>query len=209
MANAREDDKLELFQREILKKAQAQREKILAESQAAKDRALEAEKDRLLEQIFRRMQAEIATLKTDHVKQVSQQAQQLKRQLYAQREGYLSQMVADAQERLAAFTQTPAYAQWLLGQVDRMAAECPWEGSVIRVRPQDLPLADQIKAHFGRACQVQAEGAAITGGAQLENREHGVLLDLTFDAALAEERDRLHQLPELRMEEVEAVGKGD
>ena len=94
MANTREEAKLEQFRLAILKKAQAQRDQILAESQAAKGQALQAEEDRLLEKIFRRMQQEIADLKTAHIKQLSQQAQEQKRRLYAQREEYLSQLRA-------------------------------------------------------------------------------------------------------------------
>ena len=47
MANTREEAKLEQFRLAILKKAQAQRDQILAESQAAKGQALQAEEERL------------------------------------------------------------------------------------------------------------------------------------------------------------------
>ena len=200
MANTREEAKLEQFRLAILKKAQAQRDQILAESQAAKGQALQAEEDRLLEKIFRRMQQEIADLKTAHIKQLSQQAQEQKRRLYAQREEYLSQLVAEAKAQLVQFAAGPDYAPWLLAQVEKLAARCPWEGSTLRVRPQDLGLQEQIQARFGRACTVEGD-SALTGGPVLENRAHGVVVDLSFDAALAAQRQRLYQLPQLRLEE--------
>ena len=192
MANTREEAKLEQFRLAILKKAQAQRDQILAESQAAKGQAMHAEEDRLLEKIFR--------LKTAHIKQLSQQAQEQNRQLYAQREGYLSQLVAEAKAQLVQFAAGPDYAPWLLAQVEKLAARCPWEGSTLRVRPQDLGLQEQIQARFGRACAVEGD-SALTGGPVLENRAHGVVVDLSFDAALAAQRQRLYQLPQLRLEE--------
>ena len=57
-----------------------------------------------------------------------------------------------------------------------------------------------ILARFGRGWWVLGD-RALTGGPFLEKRAHGVVVDLSFDAALAAQRQRLYQLPQLRLEE--------
>ena len=201
MTEIQGDDKLELFRQEILKKAKAEKEQILAETERLKHDALDREENRLLEDLYRRMQAEITRIKTENTKAVSRETLALKKRLYAQREEYLTELLCEARARLQQFARTPEYEACLLRKVGEMARDYRFEGSVIKVRSADLPLADKVKAVYGDCRVVADDGAVPVGGAVLENRARGILLDLSFESALREERERLYRRAEFYLTE--------
>ena len=60
-----QEDKLELFEQEIMQRAQAQRDAILKEAEQMKRDALGQEENRLLDESFHRIQAQIDEIKTE------------------------------------------------------------------------------------------------------------------------------------------------
>ena len=59
-----QEDKLELFEQEIMQRAQAQRDTILKEAEQMKRDALGQEENRLLDESFHRIQSQIDEIKT-------------------------------------------------------------------------------------------------------------------------------------------------
>lgn len=184
-----QEDKLELFEQEIMQRAQAQRDAILKETEQMKRDALGQEENRLLEESFRRIQSQIDEIKTENVKEISRETLALKKALFKQREQYLSQMIAEARVELGSFAKSERYEAYFLGKIKELAAFWKLEGSTIKVRPEDAAYASRIREIYGD-CTVEADAGAVSlGGAVLVNRERGVEVDLSLDAALAGQRE--------------------
>lgn len=192
MAQTQGNEKLELFHREILKKAQAERDEILRETEDFKKAELDKEENRLLSEFYQEMQAEISRVQIEHVKQISRETQALKKQLYQQREDYLSQLLAQAREALVAFTHTAEYGAFLRRRAQELAQEHRFPGSVFRLRSVDLPYLGMLQEIYGD-CKVKADDEAITiGGMILSNPARGVEVDASLDTLLEEQRDWFH-----------------
>lgn len=184
-----QEDKLELFEQEIMQRAQAQRDATLAETERMKQEALGQEEERLLGESFRRIQVQIDEIKTENVKEISRETLALKKELFRQREQYLSQMIADARVELLSFAKSDRYEAYFLGKIRELAALWKSEGSTIKVRPEDMAYEPHIHEIYG-GCTVEADPKAVSlGGAVLVNRECGVEVDLSLDAALAGQRE--------------------
>ncbi|MEM1486055.1 V-type ATP synthase subunit E [Oscillospiraceae bacterium PP1C4] len=183
------NDKLELFEQEIMRKAAAQKEEILKDAEEMKRAELDKEDNRLLEELYHKIQEQILEVRTGNIKEISRETLALKKQLFQQREQHLIEMLARARGELAAFVKSDAYETYLMNRIETFVSEYKLDGSVIKVRTADLPYADKIKERYGD-CTVEADDTDITiGGAILLNKGRGIEVDLSLDAALAEQRD--------------------
>ena len=61
--------------------------------------------------------------------------------------------------------------------------------AVILVREQDLPLADQLKAAFGRECTVRADRSIKLGGCKIKDTTNGLIADDTLEVRLNAQED--------------------
>lgn len=178
------EEKLELFRQAILDKANAKSKQILLETEEAKKRELDREESKLLERFYNETQAKIAKIKTGYTKDLGRESARLKRELYAQREQYLTEMLARVRVELNAFVQTDGYPAFLEKKAEKLRAR--WTHGVLHVRPADLALRDRL-AKYG--WPVQADEAIQIGGAVLYDPENGVVIDESLDAALESQRE--------------------
>lgn len=182
------NDKLEQFEQAILQKAAAERQEILKAAQEQKSAELDKEENRLLEELYRKIQAEITQIKQDSIREVSAETLSVKKKLHQQREQYLIEMLANARVKLDAFVKSDDYAAFLLDKAQRLADEYRFEDSTILLRGDDLIYADRIKETYGE-CHIRADEQITIGGMILENHARGIEVDLSLDTALAEQRD--------------------
>lgn len=181
------EEKLGMFEQAILKKAEAEKQAILDESEEMKKAQLEEEENRLLEELYHHIQSEVSQIKTQGVKEVARKNMKLKKELYQQREQYIKQVLSLARAELVSFVQTQAYGDYLLRKAALLAKDHKMDGSVIKLRTQDLSYRDQILEVYG-PCEVEADDESIAiGGIILENRTRGILLDYSLDTALEEQ----------------------
>lgn len=98
-------------------------------------------------------------------------------------------MIAEARVELGSFAKSERYEAYFLGKIRELAASWKLEGSTIKVRPEDTAFEPRIREIYGD-CAVEADAGAVSlGGAVLVNRERGVEVDLSLDAALAGQRE--------------------
>lgn len=177
------EEKLELFKQAILERANAKSRQIQQETEEAKKHELDQEEAKLLDSFYRETQAKINKIKTDNTKELGRVGARLKKELYAQREQYLSEMLARVRVELAAFVQTEKYPAFL----ERKAAVLceQWEGGSLRVRPEDLAHRAMLEK-FGRP--VEGDAGIQLGGVILSDPKNGVVIDESLDAALESQR---------------------
>lgn len=177
------EEKLELFKQAILERANAKSRQIQQETEEAKKHELDQEESKLLDSFYRETQAKINKIKTENTKELGRVGARLKKELYAQREQYLSEMLARVRVELAAFVQTEKYPAFL----ERKAAVLceQWEGGSLRVRPEDLAHRAMLEK-FGRP--VEGDAGIQLGGVILSDPKNGVVIDESLDAALESQR---------------------
>lgn len=181
-------DKLELFEQEILAKANAERDAILRETEEMKKQELDREEAKQLEELYRDIQAKTARIKLDHTKALSKERVRLKQELYAQRERYVTELLARVRAELVAFTKSPEYPAFLEAKVKKIASQGSLEGGILEVRSDDLAYGNRLKALCG--CEVAANDAAVTiGGVILRGDARGICVNESLDAALESQRD--------------------
>lgn len=183
-----------MFQKAITEKAKAERDEIMRETEQIKKLELDKEENRLLEELYARIQTQIGEIKTDNIKKISRETLTQKKQLYKKREEYLDTLIDEVRARLIEFADGPDYPAYLKRNAEALAARYAYNGSVLRVRPQDMAHAEMLSAAYGD-CTVEADGgAAITiGGLVLSSEERGLEVDSSLDAALRDERERFYK----------------
>lgn len=95
---------------------------------------------------------------------------------------------AQAREKLAAFAASAEYTAFLQKSVAAMADAITGE-AVILVREQDIPLAEQLKSAFGRACTVEADRSIKIGGCKVKDLTNGLIADDTLEVRLDAQED--------------------
>lgn len=182
-------EKLEYFEREIMNRVQAESDAIRTETQRMKDEALEQEKARLYDELYNDIQAQVAQIRKETAGEIAHETQQMKQALYRQREQYLAELLAEARVELASFCKSGQYEEFLLGRVRSLARDWPMDGSVIKLRADDIGYDAKIRELYP-GCTVEADDAAVPiGGVVLVNRARGVEIDLSLGAALAQQKD--------------------
>ena len=208
MAQMQESSKLEQLGAEILRKAKAESDQILAQLAAYKKEQLQQEEDRLLEEAYRKMQAEIGRIHAQSVKELSQQSMELKKQLFSQREQYLCEMTAEARERLRSFTKTPDYLPFLVRQMQSLIQNYPCSNGVLWIRPEDQTLLEgQVQLPKGWKLATDNQTVEI-GGAVLEDPDRGLWVDLSLESALQAQREAFYREGEFSMEEADDSDTG-
>lgn len=186
------EKKLEMFEQEIIKKAEAEKQMILKEGEEIKKAELDEEENRLLEELYHHIQSEVSQIKTTGIKEVSRENAKLKKGLYQQREQYLTQILSFARAELVSFVNTQAYSEFLMKKAAALAKDYRQDGSTIKLRTQDLSFREKIQEVYG-PCEIVADDEAIKiGGIILENRKSGILVDYSLDTALEEQKDWLY-----------------
>ncbi|MEI3148022.1 MAG: hypothetical protein V8T10_08910 [Merdibacter sp.] len=74
-------------------------------------------------------------------------------------------------------------------QAAKLAQLHPHTGACLYVREEDMRHEQLIREAFAQPCRVEKDSAIRCGGIRLECAEEGIVIDDTFDNALAEEKD--------------------
>lgn len=128
-----------------------------------------------------------------------------KAQLSARRIAMKEEVFSLAGEKLRQFTATPDYAAFLKQSVTAMADQITGE-AVILVREADLPLAESLRAAFGRDCAVEADRSIRLGGCKIQDRTNGLIADDTLEVRLSAQNEWFLANAALTVNDAEEVG---
>lgn len=191
---------LALFRRSVQAQAQREADAIEQELEALHRKETDRMEDDLLQEAYEAIQRQVRELEAQTATAVSRRRAALRRELLARRAQLEEEVFAQAQERLRRFADGPEYAAFLRRRAEALAAQCPWEGSVLTVRPADEALGRELLAFFGPGASLRTDPALEPGGFLLRNDAHGVLGDESLQGALQAQRMRFRAHPELQVE---------
>lgn len=167
------DEEIETQIRELLDEAQTEGETIRKHTE-----------DNTLQEAFDKIQAEVKSIEMDYQRQLAQTEQDARREQLAHREALVEQIFDSLRTRLTAFTQTPAYPDYLckLLEGEDLTGE-----TIIYVSPADLQHRSALQ-HVAPVCKVEADEAITIGGLSLTAQDSKQIVDKTMDTALLEQR---------------------
>ena len=180
-------EKLARFESTIQKEVAQKCTEIDRELEAYRNRELSRAEDTVLEESYRLIQKEVAEISAQMTREVSRKRVELRHRLYAHRDECVAEIFAQARQRLAEFSAGPEYRVFLLEKA-RLLGENGADGTVLRVRPQDMALEPELVTAYGHACTVQAAPELTLGGIVAENAVQKSIADESLDALLEAQR---------------------
>ncbi|MEG2119841.1 MAG: V-type ATP synthase subunit E, partial [Pseudoflavonifractor sp.] len=180
-------EKLDHFTAVILAEATQETEHALAQLSAKRDAARSAAENQVLTETYQYIRSEVARIRSEAGRRVSRHMLENKRTLYLRREEIAREVFALVQDKLIAYTLTPAYPERLKA-IYRQAAETLRGAEILLVylRPGDMDLAPALAA---QCPEVRAEFRVAGfpyGGLIAEAPSLGKRVDSTFSTGMQE-----------------------
>lgn len=185
---AESDARVNLFLEDIDHDALEKRNAIEAEVNEYIGAQLAAEEDKVKAQAEAVLSVERSKARVEANREFAAVNNRAKFALSRRRMEMKESVFEQAREELRRFAASNAYVEFLSDSVSAMAASISGE-AVILVREQDLPLADQLKAAFGRECVVQADRSIKLGGCKIQDTTNGLIADDTLEVRLKAQED--------------------
>lgn len=185
---AESDARVNLFLEDIDHDALEKRNAIEAEVNKYIGAQLAAAEERAKAQAEAVLSAERDKARVEANRQFAAVNNQAKFALSRRRMEMKESVFEQAREELRKFVASDAYVAFLRDNVAAMASAISGE-AVILIREQDLPLADQLKAAFGRECAVQADRSIKLGGCKIQDTTNGLIADDTLEVRLNAQED--------------------
>ena len=157
------------------------------ELQDYRSQELTRAEDTILKESYALIQKEVADISAQTTKTVSRMRVEMKRKLYERRDGYVTQIFAEARARLQAFAASPEYRVFLLEKTRRLG-EIGADGTTLCVRREDLALEAELRLAYGHRCEVKASPAVRLGGVVAENQASASIADESLDSILEAQR---------------------
>ena len=183
------EKKLDKFSSAVLKDAEEQRSKILEEIEEYRKNQMEKAEEEILHEAYVMIQNEIASIKNTHSRKISLTELEGRRSLLMLREELTGKVFEEAASRIADFTKTEEYKQYMCDAVKKCCGEIP-DGSVeIQVKKDDLALSDALVAASGRDSKVVESVNITLGGVLVSCVSKGIVVDETLDLKLSSQKD--------------------
>lgn len=183
------EKKLDKFSSAVLKDAEEQRSKILAEIEEYRRSELEKAEEEILHDAYVMIQNEIASIKNKHSRKISLAELEGRRNQLVLRDRLVDKVFEETASKIAAFTKTDGYRQYMIDLVKKSCDQIPEGSIVISVKKDDLFLSSDLIAASGRDAKVEANAVIQLGGVLVSNPEKGIVVDETLDLKLNNQKD--------------------
>lgn len=186
-----EKEKLVQFYNAINDYAKKQRLRILYETEAQNAAELTRAESEALSDAYRMIQRETAEMRASVTKELSSHEYEGRRALFERRVDIEKKVFDEAAEKLSAYTATPDYKNYIYKAVLAAAktfSSSP-DGTVFRVREEDMTFAESINSAYGSKCTIEADSTIQLGGLRALNEGLGIAIDATLDARLEQQHE--------------------
>ncbi len=185
-----QEQKLSLLLQAINDYAEKQRLRILTEMDEQSQTELSRAEKEALSDAYRLIQHETADVRASIAKDLSARDLEGRRKLFEQRNEIERKVFAEAAKRLADFTKTEQYRDYLDKAVAKAKSAFASDAAatLFRVRESDMKYAEHIKSVYGAECAVEPDNDIRLGGILAMNSSLGIAIDATLDARLEAQR---------------------
>ncbi len=188
-AMANSEEKISKFVQAITTYAEEQRDKIHREIEDFKSQRLLKAEQEVLADAYRLIQKENSSIRSEGIREISRRDLAERKKLLEHRRGIMDEVFARAEEKVTAFTSTPAYLEWMQERLKEAAAVLPPEGTVYTVSARDEKLIDALSPLCPPGSRMETANDIRLGGLRGENADAGLIADDTLDSRLLLQRD--------------------
>lgn len=182
------EERFEMIQRSVLEQAGEEAKKLQDQAWEFKESAMKKAETEVLQELYGRIQDEVADIRTSATRNVSQSESKARQDLLMRREEITRAVFEQVKRRLLEFTHTPAYHQLMEEIAKELGARCPMEGTVVMLRRDDYHLAAKIGQYFGKNVRILADETIRVGGIKVMNQSSGLFMDETLDSRLEDQK---------------------
>ena len=182
------EERFAMIQKSVMDQAGAEAQKLLDQAKEYKESAMKKAEADVLQELYSRIQDEVAEIHTSATRSVSQKESKERQDLLLRREEITRSVFEQVKRRLLDFTKTPAYNDLMTEIAKELWVRCPMEGTIVMLRREDYHLAAKLGEHFGKNVRILADEAIHIGGIKVMNQSSGVFMDETLDSRLEDQK---------------------
>ena len=182
------EERFQMIQQSVMAEASAEAQKLLDQAKEYKDNAMKKAEDEVLQELYGKIQDEVADIRTSSTQSVSKKETQERQNLLLRREEITKAVFDQVRRRLLDFTKTPAYTDLMVELSKELGTRCPMEGTVVMLRRDDYHLASRLGDYFGKNCRILADESIRIGGLKVMNQSSGIFMDETLDSRLEDQK---------------------
>lgn len=182
------EERFQMIQQSVMEQASAEAQKLLDQAKEYKDNAMKKAEDEVLQELYGKIQDEVAEIRTSSTQSVSKKETQERQNLLLRREEITKAVFNQVRRRLLDFTKTPAYTDLMVELSKELGTRCPMEGTVVMLRRDDYHLASRLGDYFGKNCRILADESIHIGGLKVMNQSSGIFMDETLDSRLEDQK---------------------
>ena len=195
-----QEEKLRLFTEAINSYAERQRLTILSDLEQYTGAELEKAEIEAERDAYIHVRRETAEVRASVIRELSAHELSARRRLLEERAAIENQVFAEAEKRLKAFVSADGYEQYLTRAAGKVA-EAMSEGEIIlRVRPADESRGVMLCGLIPGST-LRTDPAIAIGGFTAEHTARGILIDMTLDSRLAQQRESFRRSAQLMIED--------
>ena len=177
------DKKLENFISVIMADSDADCERINAEISKRREAYLDHAENEILGEIYSMVKTRSSQIKTDAGRLIARRASDNKRDLHLHREKIAEEIFASVRTRILEYVESPEYPEALLLIAQRAGAALQSDTDFhILLRNEDMKYVDKLRSVVPGE---YTSGEIKLGGLIAYSERRGMLVDLTYDAAMA------------------------
>lgn len=182
------EERFAMIQKSVMDQAGAEAQKLLDQAKEYKESAMKKAEADVLQELYSRIQDEVAEIRTSATRSVSQKESKERQDLLLRREEITRSVFEQVKRRLLEFTKTPAYNDLMTEIAKELGIRCPMEGTIVMLRREDYHLAAKLGEYFGKNVRILADEAIHIGGIKVMNQSSSVFMDETLDSRLEDQK---------------------
>lgn len=185
--------KTDNFLKAIEKYAEEQRTKIQSEAEDFKEKELNKAEEEGLREAYVLIQKKMSDINTQIARELSKAESASRKEIFIKRQEISEKVFEKAKQKLLDYTKTAKYSDMLQKSTKEISSRLNADDVFLLVKEDDMKFEKELKAAFGRNCEVKSSNEIVIGGVMGISHKMGLLADETLDTKLSEQHEWFYE----------------
>ena len=185
--------KTDNFLKAIEKYAEEQRTKIQSEAEDFKEKELNKAEEEGLREAYVLIQKKMSDINTQIARELSKAESASRKEIFIKRKEISEKVFEKAKQKLIEYTKTDKYPKMLTNSTKEISSTLDSDDVILLVKEEDMKFEKELKAAFGRNCEVKPSNEITIGGVMGLSHKKGLLADETLDTKLSEQHEWFYE----------------
>lgn len=183
-----QNTKVDRFVEAIMKESEKKRELIEQETQQYINEEISKCQSQLKRESYTFMQKRSSAIREDIGREIADKQLEGRKALFRRRAEITDDIFSKASLRLAAFTQTPEYKDFLHRSAEKLSKLFK-DNVILYVRPADVKLAQKVAETVFSRYEIEEDESISIGGLKASDKDKKIIADDTLDVRLLSQHD--------------------